>query len=154
MALSDKLKVCLVSSAGGHFKQLIKISPAWKEYERFYVLFYRPTLDSFKEKEKVFFVINPSRNIFLFMANFFQSLYIFLREMPDLVISTGAGVAVAMCYIAKAFGRKVIFVEDWCVVNKPSLAGRFIYPVCDLFIVQRESLKEFYPRAVFGGELF
>jgi UDP-N-acetylglucosamine:LPS N-acetylglucosamine transferase len=74
--------------------------------------------------------------------------------MPDVVISTGAGVAIAMCYIAKLFGKKIIYIEDWCIVEKPSVTGRAVYPISDLFIIQRDHLKRFYPKAVFGGELF
>ena len=78
----------------------------------------------------------------------------FLRTRPDVVISTGAGVAIATCYIAKLFGKRIVYVEDWCQVERPGLTGRIIYPIADLFIIQRESLRRFYPKAVFGGELF
>ena len=148
------LKICLICSIGGHFKQMLKLVPAFQEHEYFYVIFYKPVIDSFIQKEKVYLVVSPERNPFLFIINFFQSSIIFLRTRPDVVISTGAGVAIAMCYIAKMFGRKVIYIEDWCIVEKPSVTGRAVYPISDLFIIQRDHLKKFYPRAVFGGELF
>jgi len=149
-----QLKVCLICSVGGHFKQMLKIAAVTEGYEYFYVLFYKPVIDSFLEKEKVYLITSPERNPFLFILNFFQSLIVFLRTRPDVIISTGAGVAIAMCYIAKLFGKKIVYIEDWCIVDKPSLTGRAVYPIADLFIVQREHLQKFYPRAVFGGELF
>ena len=151
---SKHLKVCLICSVGGHFKQLLKLASAWEGCEYFFVLFYKPVIDSFLKKERVYLVYSPERNPFLFILNIFQSLIVFLKARPDVVISTGAGVAIAMCYIAKLFGKKVIYVEDWCVVEHPSLTGRAVYPISDLFIIQRDYLKKFYPKAIFGGELF
>jgi beta-1,4-N-acetylglucosaminyltransferase len=88
-----------------------------------------------------------------FLINVFQTLNIFSTEKPDLIVSTGAGVAIAMCWWAKIFRKKVIFLEDWCVVNKPSFSGRLVYPVADLFIVQWKELKKYYPKAKFKGAL-
>ena len=148
------LKLCLICSVGGHFKQMLKLSNAWEGCDYFYVLFYKPVIDSFIKKEKVYLVISPERNPFLFVLNFFQSLIIFFKTRPDVVISTGAGVAIAMCYIARLFRKKVVYIEDWCIVEHPSLTGRAIYPISDLFIIQREHLRKFYHRAIYGGELF
>jgi len=151
---AQRLKICLICSVGGHFKQLLKIVSAVEGYEHFYVLFYKPVIDSFLREEKVYLVTSPERNPFLFMINIFQSLRVFFKEKPDVVVSTGAGVAIAMCYIAKLFGKKVVYIEDWCIVDHPSVTGRAVYPVADLFIVQREHLRKFYPKAIVGGELF
>ena len=149
-----KLKICCICSVGGHFKQMQKIAPAWEGFEQFFVLFYKPVIDSFVKKEKVYLVISPERNPILFIVNFFQSFLLFLKTKPDIIISTGAGIAIAMCYIGKLFKRKIIFLEDWCIVDNPSMSGRLIYPIADLFIIQRKHLIEFYPNAVYGGEIY
>ena len=149
-----KLKVCLVCSVGGHFKQLLKLAPAWEGADYFFVLFYKPIIDQFLKKENVHLVVSPERNPVMFAINIVQSLWVFLKTRPDVVVSTGAGVAIAMCYIAKLFKKQVIYVEDWCIVEEPSLTGRIVYPISDLFIIQRPHLKKFYPNAVYGGELF
>jgi len=151
---NKRLKICVACSVGGHFKQMLKLAPSWKDFDYFYLLFHKPVLKSFLEKEKVYIVCNPERNPFRFIVNIFQSLAVFLKARPDVIISNGAGVAVAICYIAKLFRRKVVYVEDWCVIKRPSISGRIIYPISDLFVIQRHQLKEFYPKAVFGGELF
>jgi beta-1,4-N-acetylglucosaminyltransferase len=148
------LRICLICSVGGHFKQMLKLTEAWKDHDHFFVLMDKPVIDSFRKREQVFMVTSPERNPFLFVINIFESFKIFLKMKPDIVISTGAGVAIAMCYIAKFFKKKVIYIEDWCIVEKPSVTGRAVYPIANLFIVQREHLKAFYPKAVFGGELF
>lgn len=151
---SKRFKVCLICSVGGHFKQLLKISPAWEDFDYYYVLMDKPIINSFILKEKVYIITNPERNPFLFVKNMIESLIIFLKTMPDVVISTGAGMAIAFCYIAKLFGKKIVFIEEWCLLSRPSITGRLIYPISDLFIIQRDHFKKFYPKSVFGGELF
>lgn len=106
------------------------------------------------KKEKVFFVRDPGKNPLNLLINIFQSLLIFIKQMPDVVLSTGAGVAVPICYIAKLFGKKVIFIESFSRVNKPSLSGILVHPIADLFIVQWKSLIKFYKKAVYGGSIF
>ena len=87
------------------------------------------------------------------MIDVFQSLKLLFRERPDVIISTGAGVAIAMCWWGKVFGKKVIFIEDWCVVESPSLSGRLVCPISDLFIIQWKQLQKYYPKAKFRGAL-
>ncbi len=154
ISIKRRLKVCLICSVGGHFKQMLKIAPSWEGFDYFFVLMYKPVIDSFIKREKVHIVTSPERSPFLFLKNIIESLLIFLKTRPDIIISTGAGVAIAMCYIAKMFGKKVVYIEDWCIVDHPSVTGRMIYPISNLFVVQREHLKKFYPKAIFGGELF
>jgi UDP-N-acetylglucosamine:LPS N-acetylglucosamine transferase len=148
------LKVCLTCSVGGHFKQMLALKDAWASCDVFYVLMYKPVIETFRKKNRVYIVTSPERNPFLFARNIIESLIIFARTRPDVVVSTGAGVTIALCYIAKLFRRKVVYIEDWCIVDVPSVTGRALYPVADLFIIQREQLRRFYPRAVYGGELF
>lgn len=148
-----KLKVCLVCSTGGHIKQLLMLKSSYEKYDHFYVLFYKEAIKNFIKENKVHLVSSPERNPFMFLVNIFQELWVYLKERPNVVISTGAGVAVAIAYITKIFGGKVIYIEDWCIVTKPSVSGRIIYPISDLFVIQRKNLKKSYPRAVYGGEL-
>ena len=83
-----------------------------------------------------------------------KSIYYFWKIKPDVIISTGAHTAVPMCYIAKLFGKKVIFIESFAKTSTPTLSGRMIYPISDLFIVQWEGMKEHYPKAVYGGSIY
>jgi len=153
-ARGKRLKVCLTCSSGGHMKQLLKLAPAYKQYDHYYLLFYKESIANFIKQHRTHLVVNPERSPLLFARHLWQAVRAFLRERPDVVITTGAGVAVATCYLAKLFGGRVIFIEDWCKVSGPSVTGRLLYPIADLTIVQREALKEFYPKAVVGGELF
>jgi hypothetical protein len=50
--------------------------------------------------------------------------------------------------------RKVIYIESFSRINRPSLAGRLGYLVADLFIVQWKPLLKFYKKAKYGGTIF
>ena len=86
--------------------------------------------------------------------NFFQSMKIFLREKPDIVISTGADTAIPFCMIAKLFGKKIVFIESFCRIKEPSVSGRIMYKISDLFLVQWKENLKFFPKAKFAGSVF
>jgi UDP-N-acetylglucosamine:LPS N-acetylglucosamine transferase len=148
------MKICLACSAGGHLTEILQLKESYEKYDHFFLTFERENSKDLAKMERVYFVKDPSRNPLDAIINFFQSLYILLKERPDVIITTGAGVAVATCYLAKLFGKKTIFVESFCRVEKPSLSGRLVYPIADLFIVQWKQLLKFYPKAEYGGQIF
>lgn len=150
------MKICLVSSLGGHLQQLRALRPVLEEGHDYFFITFRS--QEIAKGEKTYFVENPDlRNprlgIVAAIVNFFQVLRILLRERPRVVISTGASVAIPVCYLAKLFGAKIIFIESMSRVSEPSLTGRIIYPIADLFLVQWESLMRHYRKAAYGGWL-
>ncbi len=147
------MKICLVCSAGGHLTQIRRLEKFYRKYEYFFVTFFSKPIEELAIRERFYFVKDPERNPYKFLVNIFQSLKVFLKENPDVIISTGAGVAIAMCWWARLFGKRVIFIEDWCVVQKPSFSGRMVYPIANLFIIQWEQLQKYYPHAKLRGAL-
>ena len=83
----------------------------------------------------------------------FESLTILLKTRADVVVSAGPGLAVPISYLAKLFGKKVIFIESWSRVWHPSRAGKLVYPIADLFFIQWPELKSKYPKAIYAGRL-
>jgi UDP-N-acetylglucosamine:LPS N-acetylglucosamine transferase len=77
-----------------------------------------------------------------------------LKVKPDVIVTTGAHTAVPMCYIAKLFRRKVIYIETMANIKTKTLTGKLVYPIADVFIVQWESMLKLYPKAVLGGWIF
>ena len=88
------------------------------------------------------------------MITFVQQLFIFLKERPDVVITTGAGLAIPTCIYAKLFKKKVVYIESFARINSVNKTGKLIYKYADLFIVQWETLLEFYPNATYGGWIY
>lgn len=148
------LKICLTCAAGGHLTQAIVIaSELRKKYPVYFVTYRLPHFPGDIEGIPTFFVINPCTSYWKYLLNCFQSLKIIIKQRPDVVISTGAGVAIPTCLLGKLFGAKLIYVESGSRVTNPSRTGKFLCRFADLFIVQWPSVKWAYPKAIIGGPL-
>jgi predicted nucleotidyltransferase len=99
------------------------------------------------------YLINPHGNAFKYLINIWQSFWIVVKNRPELVISTGAGMVVPTCLIAKFLGAKLVFIETAARVTTPSRTGKLLYRFADEFYVQWEPLLEVYPKAKFGRVL-
>ena len=96
----------------------------------------------------------PIRYFFILLFNFFKSLYLYFKLHPKVVVTTGTHTAVAMCYITRLFGSKVIWIETFANRNSKTLAGRLVYPIANTFVVQWEEMKKLYPKAVCWGWIY
>ena len=151
----NKIKICLAASAGGHLTELMQLSGFYEKHEHFFISDKRTNaIELRKKKNKVYFVKVPRRNPINLIINFIQSLKIFLNEKPDVILSTGADVAIPILLIGKIFEKKIIFIESVARINEPSLSGKIIYPFSDLFFIQWKKNKKFFPKGIFAGSVF
>lgn len=123
-------------------------------HNKYFVTFWSDNLKKFTKKHKVYCITHPRRNPFRLIENCVEALLILLKEKPDLIISTGADVAVATCILGKLMRKKMIYIESGGYVNTSSISGRIVYPFADLFVVQWEPALKNFPKAVYGGPLF
>ena len=54
----------------------------------------------------------------------------------------------------KIMRRKVIFIESFAKIDSPTMTGKLVYKFADLFLVQWESMKKYYPNAQCKGGLY
>jgi len=152
-------KVLFISSLGGHLTQLLQLKPLFEEYDYHIITEKSIITEDLSKQYHMSFLMYGARNylfryFFKFSYNIFKSFYYFLREKPDVVVTTGAHTAVPMCYIAKIFGKKVVFIESFAKTSTPTISGKLVYPIADLFIVQWKEMKKHYPKAVHGGSIY
>lgn len=155
--VTDKknLKICLVGSSGGHLTHLYMLKPFWKDKNRFWVTFDKEDARSLLKDEKMYPCYFPTnRNIKNLIRNTFLAIRVLKKEKPDLIISSGAAVAVPFFYLGKMMGAKLIYIEVFDRIDKPTMTGKMVYPIVDKFIVQWEEMKKVYPKAVNFGSLF
>ncbi len=152
--MMKKINVCIACSAGGHLTEVLQLKESWQGKKYFFVSDRRSNALLLSKKEKVYFVEVPRKNPIKLIINFFQALNIFLKEKPDVIISTGADVAIPLILIAKVFGKKIIFIESFARIQSPSLSGKICYPLADLFFVQWKENLKFFPKARFKGAVF
>ena len=152
-------KVLFISSTGGHLNELMQL-----DFEKYDYTIVTETTDSDKDlkdkyNNKVYYLAygtrkTPIRYFFILLFNFFKSLGIFLKTKPKVIVTTGTHTAVPMCYIAKLFGAKIIWIETFANRNTKTLAGRLVYPIATTFVVQWEEMKKLYPKAEYWGWIY
>ncbi len=115
---------------------------------------------TYKEKATVnqkdtYYMRNFARNPLSLIAGILKILLIFLKERPKILFSSGAEIAIPAFYIGKfLFGSKLIYLECSAQVYNPSLTGKWVYPITDLFLVQWEDLlRQYGPEAKYVGGL-
>ena len=139
----ENLKVCLVGSSGGHLTHLYMLKPFWENKDRFWVTFDKQDAKSILKDERMYPCYYPTnRNIKNLIRNIGVAWKVLRKEKPDVIISSGAAVAVPFFYLGKLFGKKLIYIEvfDRIIVDK--------------FIVQWEEQKEVYKKAINLGSIF
>lgn len=153
-------KVLFISSTGGHFNELLQLKKTMKKYDSYIVTEKTKSTISMKKHfgDKIFYLVYGTKSHFSYLYKFpyncFKSFYYFLKIKPDVVITTGAHTGVIMCYIAKLFRKKVIYIETFANMHSKTVSGRLVYPIADMFVVQWESMLKLYPKAIYGGWIF
>ncbi len=148
-------KICLVGSSGGHLTHLYLLKPMWEKYDRFWVTFDKVDAQSILKNEKMYPCYFPTnRNLFNLIRNTFLAVKVLLKEKPDIIISSGAAVAVPFFYLGKLFRKKTVYIEVFDRIDASTMTGKLVYPVTDLFIVQWEEMRKVYPKAINLGGIF
>lgn len=149
------MKICFVTSSGGHLTHLMQLKSWWVDKERVWVTFDKADSQSILKDEKKYWCYFPTnRNIKNLIKNTFLAYKVLRKEKPDLIISTGAAVAIPFFYLSKLFRIKTVYIEVYDRIDKPTITGKIVYPITDLFILQWEEQKKFYPKGEFLGGLF
>jgi UDP-N-acetylglucosamine:LPS N-acetylglucosamine transferase len=86
--------------------------------------------------------------------NTIYAMFIWFKECPDFIITTGTMVAYPFYLLAIIYHKKFVFIETFGRANMPTIAGKKMEKHADLFIVQWPSQKKFYKKAIYGGCLY
>ncbi|MEQ1501836.1 MAG: UDP-N-acetylglucosamine--LPS N-acetylglucosamine transferase [Myxococcota bacterium] len=146
------MNLLLVASAGGHLQQLVWLAPWWRRHDRSWITFDTPDARAMLAGERIAFAASPTnRSVRNLARNLLLARRILADEAPDLVVTTGAGVAVPVFVAARARGIPRVFVEVYDRVDGPSLTGRLCAPLADRVVVQRREQLAFYRGAALLG---
>ena len=149
------MKICLVCSPGGHLTQMQRLMPAFEGKDYFFVTFKSDYSRHLERAYLIEYKLGYIRERLTWLKTIFVALRILLKERPNVVISTGGGeIAIPFCYVGKLLGAKVVFIETLARITTRSGAGKFIYPLADLFLVQWETLlKQYGKKAQYWGSV-
>lgn len=134
---------------------LYMLKPFWTDRERIWVTFDKEDARSVLKGEKFYSCYYPTnRSLKALIINTRLAYRVLKKEKPDLIISSGAAVAVPFFYLGKLFGAKTVYIEVFDRIDRPTVTGKMVYPVTDKFIVQWEEMKQVYKKAINLGSIF
>lgn len=145
------MKICLTCSHGGHLTEILQLMDAFQGQDIFFITYEGARSTELTRK---YTMKNLGTNPLRFLLSIPKVFNILLQEKPDIVISTGSEIAIPVFYAAKLLCIKTMFIESLCRVEEPSLSGKIVYPVSDVFLVQWEQLlSKFGKKAQYWGNV-
>lgn len=151
------IKICFAASSGGHFEQIMMLKPLMNKYDSFVVTektSYSSNVEGFTNYRLMQVNRKELSMPFRLIINGFESIHILIKEKPDVIITSGVLAMIPLCLLAKLCGKKLIYIESFAKINSPTLTGKLLYKYADRFYVQWESMKEFYPDAIYLGGIY
>ncbi len=135
--MTEKRRVLLVASPGGHLLQMLALEPAWGDRDRVWVTLERADANQLLAGEKIVFAHGPTvRNVANFLRNVCLAWVTIRRYKPEALLSTGAALAVPFFLVGRLCGVRLVYVESFTRVSGPGLSGKLVYPLTDEFFVQ------------------
>ncbi len=148
------MRVLIVCSSGGHLVQLHNLKPWWEQHDRIWVTFEKLDSKSLLAGESVTWAHHPTtRNLRNLARNLGLAWGLLRSYRPDLVVSSGAGVAFPFFLLARLLGHKTVYVEVYDRIDSATMTGRLCYPLSNLFLLQWEEQRHIYPKGIVIGNL-
>lgn len=146
------MKLLLVCNPGGHFSTMMGLKEFWSAYPREWATYPKYDTKQLHGKEVVHWVeMQEARMLWKAGVNFLKALLILRRSQPNLVVSTGASIAVPFLLASKLLGIRTIFIESISRSSDLSLTGKLVYNLVDEFYVQWPECVKRYPKAQYRG---
>lgn len=142
----------LVASTGGHLAQLIALADWWRPLRRTWVTFDKADARSLLLGEEVIYAYHPTtRNLRNAARNLALARRVLPGVAPDLVLSTGAGVAVPFFLVARSLRIPTLYLEVYDRIDSPTVTGRLCRPISTAFCVQWREQLSLYSGAEYVG---
>jgi beta-1,4-N-acetylglucosaminyltransferase len=153
--LENGADLLLVCSSGGHLIQMLALREAWGPYSHVWVTFDKSDARSLLPDEEVVFAHWPTnRSLKNLLRNMVVAWRTLRRVRPQLLITTGAGVAVPFAWVARLLRVRVVYIESFTRVERPSLSCRLVAPIAHRVYAQWPELARNVPKARYAGNVF
>src|SRR5579875_1914999 len=142
-------RVAFAASPGGHVDLLIALAPAVTSPERMWIVpdgARRQELAATGERTAAVRIFGRSPRALV--GNLRDVGGALRRFRPQVVITSGAGVVVPYCLMARVLGARIIYMETMARVTTGSKAGRVLSRIAATTLVQWPESLRVYPRAV------
>ena len=143
-------KVLLAASQGGHLEEMEPAGRLVEAHQRVWVTQAGPRARALREQgERVVLLPDSARSARGQTRLWRAGLGVGLRERPEVVITSGPGMAVPVCLGARVRGARILFVETLARVTTQSTTGRILAPLSHATFLQWPEQERHYP----GGRL-
>jgi UDP-N-acetylglucosamine:LPS N-acetylglucosamine transferase len=136
-----RCRLLAVSSGGGHWVQLLRVSPAFAKCNVTFVTVH----ESYRAQvaDRRFYAVNDATrwNKLGLIRMTLKLTWIILKEKPQVVISTGAAPGYIALRLAGLMGARTIWLDSMANVERLSLSGQKIGPHADLWLTQWAHLE-------------
>lgn len=137
---STRRKVLAASSGGGHWVELLRVVPAFKDCDLSYATVRKEYGARLAEalSSGDFYVVNDATrwNIFQLACLGVRMLFVVLAVRPDIVVSTGAAPGYFAIRFGKMLGARTIWIDSLANVERLSRAGQMARRYSDLWLTQ------------------
>jgi len=134
---------------------LLALRPWWFRHCASWVAVPAPDTTALLKDERVYWQPEQSaRRPLAMLTAVVRALRILRVEHPDVIVSSGSGVAVAVFIAARLLGVPTLWLETLNIVNRPGIASRVCGKLAAVVLVQRPALLASRRRAVLVGELY
>ncbi len=140
-------RVLAVASGGGHWIQLLRLTPAWAGVDCAYMTTnagLERDLPGGRGSDQRFYVVpdaNRSRKLDL-VHQVAAVGRVVLRERPTVVITTGASVGFFALVVAKMIGSRTVWLDSVANADELSLSGKRAGRFADLWLTQWPDLAK------------
>lgn len=149
------MRLLLIASSGGHIYEMFCLRDFWVDKERYWVSF--ATSDAqflLKDEVDVYWAAHPTvRNVPNLLRNLALAGRLLLTKRPDMILTTGSGVAAPFLWLAKLLGIPSVFVESITRITELSLTARMVRPFVTAMLVQWPELEAHYPGVRYEGRI-
>jgi UDP-N-acetylglucosamine:LPS N-acetylglucosamine transferase len=149
------VRLLLIASSGGHIYEMFCLREFWKDKERYWVSF--PTADArylLRDEAEVHWAAHPTvRNVPNLLRNLVMAYRLLRTKRPDMILTTGSGVAAPFLWFARLRGVPTVFVESVTRINELSLTARLVRPFVTKLLVQWPELAARQPGVEHHGRV-
>ncbi len=146
-------RALLIATPGGHLAQLKLIAPCFDSFERKWISTEHPSVDV--GADPLLLAYGPTTRS---IKNLLRNLVVAWREIrsyrPELIVSTGAGLAVPFFVLGRLRGVRTVFLEVYDRIDSKTLTGRLLRPFCSEFLVQWPEQQEVYGGGIVVGGVY
>lgn len=140
--MAKRKRLLAIASGGGHWIQLLRLRPAFEEYEVVFV----SMLESYAEQvgDARFHLVPDASRFDLkgFAPVFFKALRVILKERPAAIVTTGSAPMLAFIVLGRLFGARTLWVDSIANSERMSSSGRLARKLAHQVVSQWPEVAE------------